>query len=134
MTQQEDMNPLGVTTSRYYGTENANGDSAHTFNERIGRCFELAAYALVFGSAPAEAQLIHGSMKGPHDSDKRIGHAWLRLPGGQVWEPIMHLVYQARAWELFAQPQVQYNYSRAEVRRMLFLHEHYGPWATLKYR
>lgn len=48
---------------------------------RYKRCHEIAAKALVSGTAPADAILTQGIEAGRE-------HSWLELPDGRVWDPV----------------------------------------------
>lgn len=110
-----------------YGSADVIGDEFPALGDRRrGRCYELAAYALAFGSAPADATLVHGSIDGGTDLG-RFGHAWLVLADGRVWEPLNAAVYGPE-WIPWAEAQAEASYTRAETRDMLFLYSHFGPW------
>lgn len=118
--------PKGV--EEMFGTANADPDEpARTFDERLRRCYELAAQALMFGTAPKGAKLVHGTMRGPR-ATRRIGHAWLRLPGHKVWEPINAKVYDEAEWVAYARARVDRIYTKTQTGRMLVLKGHYGRW------
>lgn len=108
------------------GTGDVEGPSV-TFEQRRRRCYELAAYALVFGSAPADALLVHGSIDGGPGTLGRIGHAWLRLPGGRIWEPINARTYEPD-WTEWSQAEPEVSYSRASARDLVMAIGTYGPW------
>jgi hypothetical protein len=93
---------------------------------RRGRCYELSAFALAFGSAPADAMLVHGSIDGGTDLG-RFGHAWLRLADGRIWEPREATVYPA-SWEAWADARVEVEYTRKEAFEMILTYDHWGPW------
>lgn len=126
---------LGVRD--YFGTERVDGDS-RKFDQRITRCYELALHALVLGDFPSTGYLVHGSIHGPFEDNVRIGHAWLRvrLASGinLVWEPTTRLVHLQDEWEKAARAQEQYAYDMPTARRLMLAHDHYGPWAELRYR
>lgn len=109
-----------------FGTGDVDGPSLLR-DDRKNRCYELSAYALALGSAPADATLFHGSIDGGPDTAGRIGHAWLRLPGGRIWEPISYRVYEPE-WIQWAQARPEVGYSCADTRRMIAVSGHYGPW------
>lgn len=115
----------------WLGTVNSNGQPALTHEQRKSRCFELAANAIVGQLGPAllpgaGCLLVHGSIG---LLSGRIGHAWLLLPGGRLWEPIRARVYEDRAgfyhW-LAAWDEIAYG--RPAAIRLLNQHGHFGPW------
>lgn len=114
------------STLDLYGTGEVEGLSL-SFASRKNRCYELAAYALVFGAAPADALLVHGSIDGGEGTLGRIGHAWLRLPGGRIWEPISYRLYGSE-WTEWSQAQPEVSYSKATARDLIFAVGTFGPW------
>lgn len=118
--------PKGV--EEMFGTALIDPDEpARTFDERLSRCYELAVDALIVGTAPNGTKLIHGTMHGP-GAPRRISHAWLRLPGGKVWEPIAATIYDETDWTVYAAAKVERVYTKTRAARMLVLHKHYGRW------
>ena len=113
------------------GTEEANDESAWEFDERLGRCYELTAYAIAFGDAPEGSTLVHGSWHGVA-APRRIGHAWVRC-GGRVWEPIKARWYDEAEFLHWTAARVEKEYDEVEVRVMLMRHGHYGRWHQSRY-
>lgn len=115
-------------TIEFYDTHNANGQPALTWDQRKHRCYQLAAWALVWGTAPSESFLVHGTIHGP-GAPARIAHAWLALPGGGIWEPTRHRTYVLEAsfvhWTA-AREEARYNLVQAG--RLLHARQHFGPW------
>ena len=109
------------------GTERASDEPSESFEDRLTRCYELSAYALLFGSAPKGSKLVHGSMHGP-GGKQRIGHGWLRLPGGKVWEPITARVYDEQQWMTYADAKVERVYTRAQASDRVFWSGVWGRW------
>ena len=62
---------------------------AMKFEDRLRRCYELAGKGILH--APEGSTLVHGTIEG--FGNPRIGHAWVELPDGSVWEPISRVVY-----------------------------------------
>jgi len=113
------------------GTAQVDGPSS-TFDERIGNCYELGAYALTLGTAPKGTKLVHGTMHGPQ-AERRISHCWLRLPGGKLWEPITAKVYDEADWTDYADAKVERVYTKVEASKMLVRTGHYGKWHRSRY-
>lgn len=120
-----------VIGNPYFGTEDIDGERALTLSERGGRCFELSAYAIVFGTAPAGSVLVHGSIHGPEAGMQRIGHAWVELPDGTVWEPYYHEIY--RNWTEFADARWERKYTAKAARRQIARHGTWGAWHKTAY-
>ena len=116
-----------------YGTGEANDEPSLTHEDRRKRCYELACHALIFGSAPADAKLVHGTIDGGYvDGPGRIGHAWLRLADGRIWEPISAKVY-GQEWMVWADALPERVYTRHEARLAVVRFEHYGRWHESPY-
>lgn len=134
MVALADTSLLGVL--EYFGTENANDEPSVEYDQRAQRCYELAGYALAFGSAPRGATVIHGSWHGPRAA-ARIGHAWLkfRSEDGQllVWEPITAAVYDGTEFYKATRARDEREYAETVVRQMLHGHGHYGRWHESRY-
>ena len=107
-----------------YGTGDVDGGAIG--DQRRGRCYELACYALTLGSAPHDAVLVHGSIDGG-TALGRIGHAWLRLADGRVWEPTQARVYGPE-WLEWADARDEAEYDLHDARRRTLTSGHYGPW------
>lgn len=115
----------------FFGTDHVSGEETDSFATRSGRCYEMAALALVFRQVPVGSILVHGTIFHPfHSRVGRIGHAWLMLPGGLVWEPTFGYVYTQEVWQRWANPKVEKTYRAHTVMRLLGVTEHYGPWTA----
>lgn len=112
----------------YYGTSVVGDDAACTFEQRLGRCYQLAAYALALGTAPEDATLVHGAVKSLVPGTQTIDHAWLELADGTVWEPITRKFWHAQVWSDFARPRRTRRYSQMDVLDCILEHGHWGPW------
>lgn len=125
-----------VVYATYFGTEMLDpAEPARDYEERRTRCYELACQALVWGGAPAGSLLIHGSMHGDLPGQVRIGHAWLELPGGAIWEPILGDVFATWAdWQMWSNAISEHTYTLRQAQQMITQHETYGPWRPTKYR
>lgn len=114
--------------SEFYGTEEVAGASRRTEAERAGRCYELAGYALLLGTAPAEAILVHGSIEG--FGQPRIGHAWLQVAEDGIWEPMQGKLWHPLIWAAIAHPVVEVAYTKRELAEMVSETENWGPWRS----
>lgn len=120
--------PLGIR--HLLGTEIVGEDPADTFEKRSGRCFELSAYAIAYGTAPTKANLVHGSMHGPFEGNQRISHAWLVLPGDLVWEPYSACVYDKDAWYKSSRAWDEVSYTQMQARINILALRNFGAWHT----
>lgn len=93
------------------------------FNRRLGRCYELAGKYAAFN---VDGTLVHGSIEGM--GNPRIGHAWVELKDGTVWEPITDQIWDARVFQAFFNPKVEKRYSSKETNVITMNHKHWGPW------
>jgi hypothetical protein len=127
-----------VNAVTYFGTDflNREDEPAYDYSTRKSRCYELACQALVWGTAPKDSFLIHGSMDGHlPDGIGRIGHAWLELPNGKIWEPIMGDLFESWTdWQIWADAQTERRYTLARVQRYITATRTFGPWQPTKYR
>lgn len=125
--------PPGIRS--WLGTEDVDGPATE-FDQRISRCNELTNYALLWGSAPDDAHLIHGSMHGRFDGNQRIRHSWLVLRRGDVrlvWEPITALWHNMDAWYEYARAWDEREYVKRQVQQMTLATRHFGPWHESRY-
>lgn len=128
-----------VNTIDHLGTENAGDRVSLTFDQRRGRCYELAGYALAFGTAPYGTLLVHGSWTGPVPKE-RIGHAWLILPpdsdhpAPRVWEPIRYRVYDRDEFYEWTKAWDEATYALPVLRRHIATSGHFGRWHQSRYR
>jgi hypothetical protein len=121
----------------YFGTDVYDRDDpARNFEERRSRCYELVTAALLWGTTPTGCIAVHGSIDGHRPGGKgRIGHAWLLLPSGHVWEPITGDLYRSNgAWLAFADARPEHFYDEAQARRYVLTTESMGPWTPTLYR
>ena len=118
-------------TKDYLGTATANNEPSVGYGQRKSRCYELAAYAIAFGDVPKGSTLVHGVIDGGPGTRGPLGHAWLVLPGGLVWEPILGDVFSQDAWYVWAKAVPVWQYTEGEAQAKMIEHEHYGPWETM---
>lgn len=118
----------------------------YPLGHRLGRCYELAAQAfsgwemfeqhnsaltrLPDGSMtprlPAPKTLVHGTWQGPEPV--RIGHAWVVLEDGRIWEPITALICDPVLFHAYSRDEAAWAYDATAVRVNLLKSGHYGPW------
>lgn len=117
----------------YLDTINANGEPSLLFAQRRNRCYELAGYAVVFGSAPPGSLLVHGSWTGPVPKE-RIGHAWVVMPArGLVWEPIRARLYDRDDFYDWTKAWDERTYALPVVQRLIAAHGNFGRWHESRY-
>jgi hypothetical protein len=106
---------------------------ARTFEERLGRCFELAGYAVLGGDAPEGSRLVHGSWDGPGAKNGRIPHAWVELPGSLIWEPITARIYDAIEFRLWVKAWDERTYVKKQAAQLALSSNNFGPWHESRY-
>lgn len=124
----------------YLGSENANGEPSTCMDERLKRCYELAGWTLMMNPRlPNGSTMIHGSWHGPN-APERIGHAWLKIPGGDnnlkqnmVWEPIRGLFFLEPEFYEWTRAWDEREYTRRVTARMIFDHDDFGRWHESRY-
>ena len=116
----------------YFGTENASGEPSVGLEQRIKRCYELAGYAVAMDLMPEGSSVVHGSWHGP-GAPQRIGHAWVKLPQGLVWEPIRGLVYLEREFYAWTSAWDEREYIAQVLKKMIITHNDFGRWHESRY-
>jgi hypothetical protein len=116
----------------WMGTENANDEPSLLFQQRRGRCYELAGFAVAFGAAGPHSRLIHGSWVGPVPKE-RIGHAWVRLPDGRIWEPIRARIYASSDFYEWTKAWDEVEYTAMVARRLILANDSFGRWHESRY-
>lgn len=110
------MNFLGT---QHYGV---------THQRRNGKCYEISGFALASGEVVDRySMLVHGSVHYLTD-DKRVDHAWLKLPNGRIWEPISAKEMSETEFELAYSPRVREQYTQYDVIECVREFGHWGPW------
>jgi hypothetical protein len=93
--------------------------------KRVGRCWELAARALLRLPAATSWRLVHGIVTGP--GGVRMGHAWLAR-GDQIWDAVRADFFLAADYLTLGEAAIIAEYSRREMAAEVSRHRHYGPW------
>jgi len=128
-----DHGPEPDSIHDYLGSENANGEPSVGMDQRLKRCYELAGWTIMMNpSLPAGTMLVHGSWHGP-EAPERIGHAWLKIPGDLVWEPIRGLVFLEHEFYRWTRAWDEREYNRRMSARMIFDHHDFGRWHESRY-
>lgn len=93
------------------------------FKERLGQCYALAG---TFALEHLDTELVHGSIEGM--GQPRLGHAWVVIPNGQVWEPVSAMTLPQDAFERMFNPEVHFAYESWEWREYAYTTKNWGPW------
>lgn len=94
-----------------------------TFEQRLGRCYELAGR---YASKHDGSILVHGSIQGM--GNPRIKHAWVVLPNGDVYDAVLDQKIDSRVHEAFFGAVEDTRYTREQVLKRALKHGHWGPW------
>jgi len=97
--------------------------------KRNGRCYELAARAMLYEPDSDQFTLVHGSAAHPDHGGRRLNHAWIELDDGRtIYEPVTDsrqpAAYLAATYQLL----VDHRYSRQEACALMSATRNYGPW------
>lgn len=90
--------------------------------EPTGTCYEDAWRFFI---KQEEGVLIHGTVL---SQGKRVGHAWVELPSGYIWEPQTSGFYTAKGFHTAAEPIEESRYTTEEASIMLARVGKHGPW------
>lgn len=89
-----------------------------------GKCYEDAWRFLL---KQEEGELIHGTVL---SEGRRIGHAWVELPSGYIWEPQTgQYYYTPKAFAIAASPEEESRYTAAQASIMAARTKNLGPWS-----
>lgn len=97
---------------------------AGEYGDRLGRCYELAGRHVAFSSD--DEVLVHGTIQG--GGNPRIGHAWVELPSGKIYDPVLDQEFDPEVHKSFFSAQEEERFTQDEVQRMISDHGHWGPW------
>lgn len=115
------------------------GDLGPDLSPRLGLCYELAMGALTgwekinrwTGDAtrllPEPVGIVHGTIH-HRKEEHRIGHAWVMLGDGDVWEPITGLICDTVRFHDYARAEDVMLYDTVAARTTMLRNQHYGPW------
>lgn len=103
--------------------------------ERLGRCYELAAKALfpnysdLDPAAPTRTPvgILHGRWRGPGNTHT-IDHAVVQMSDGTIWEPITRAVCNSSQFCGYTRWQTTKSWTASEAQRQMVKTQHFGPW------
>ncbi len=90
-----------------------------------GTCYH-DAWQYVMRHAEAQPVLVHGTAVG---FSGRVGHAWVELPDGTVWDPAGQAIFAIERYYQLVNPIVEDRYTVDEAATMLNVGWH-GPWTA----
>lgn len=91
----------------------------------LGRCYELSGKQVINSGDPG-AHLVHGTIQG--FGEPPIGHAWVELSDGSVWEPAGATVYPGEVFAALFNPVEHARHSAHEASVKMLVTGHFGPW------
>jgi len=114
----------------------AGADDKPVLRERLTHCYELAAWAFTdwpdkaeqieYLGLPTPVTLVHGMWQGPEPV--AIGHAWVVLSDGAIWEPISMTLCDPETFYEYTRGVNVETYSETAVAINMVLSGHFGPW------
>lgn len=94
------------------------------FRERLGRCYELSGRHVL--NAYDGSVLVHGSIQGA--GNPRIGHAWVQLRDGAVFDPVAGQEFPEEIYALVFSARAEQVYDLEGVAVETARSGHWGPW------
>jgi len=95
--------------------------------KRDGRCYELALTVMLNEPGAEQFTLVHGTVRSlSYDPPLRIGHAWIELGDGRIYDPAADRYEPPKRW--WKQARVQHRYGRSDVAHLVAMFAHNGPW------
>lgn len=95
--------------------------------KRQGRCYELAGRVMLNEDGSEAFALVHGTANSGF-AEQRIGHAWIELPDGVIYEPIFNEYMTGAEFNSRAKPSECQRYTRMQTAKLLVHAGHWGPW------
>ncbi len=92
---------------------------------QLGTCYE-DAWRFLIKQDLGEVFLIHGTVE---SLGKRIGHAWVELLTGWVWEPQTAGYFTIKDFDVAAIPLEEQRYTGEEAAIMVARTGNMGPWS-----
>jgi hypothetical protein len=97
--------------------------------KRHGRCYELAGLAMLYERGSEEFVLAHGKVNFADGPDGRMAHAWIILPDGRVYDPVLNKYYASQdEYRLRHGAVVEVSYTHKEFCAAMVKAKHSGPW------
>lgn len=92
-----------------------------------GRCYELAAKAMIDEPGAERFTLVHGSVFSL-SVGRQIRHAWIEVNDGRIYEVDEDIYEPANQYLARRRAVAHYRYSRLEAWRLIRVTGHSGPW------
>jgi hypothetical protein len=111
--------------------------------KRQGRCYKLAALAMLNEPDAEQLTLLHGTVcRVPVDQmlanspigcawiNLPIGHAWIETADGRIYDPTTNCYTPANQYVRERCPTVHRCFTRQEVMRLVLATKKWGPWTN----
>jgi hypothetical protein len=72
--------------------------------------------------------LIHGRISQINHDDYLIGHAWIELYDGRVYDPVLNKYMPSDEYAKLRRSVIERRYTKSEAMRISAMAGHYGPW------
>ena len=95
--------------------------------KRQGRCYELAGRVMLNEDGSETFTLVHGEVSSGF-AWRRIGHAWIELPDGSVYDPVLNEFMTKAGFDSRAKPSKCQRYTCMQAARLIGHAGHSGPW------
>lgn len=113
---------VGMTRSIIKPLGNSDTKALPLIREVKGTCYEDTWRFLI---KEGEGELIHGTVL---SEGRRIGHAWVELSTGYIWEPQTGNYFTKEGFQIAADPEEEHRYTIEQAAIMLTRVGKHGPW------
>jgi hypothetical protein len=97
------------------------------FSELAGDCYRLAYY-YTLECAPDGSHLIHGHIREGSPSSPHVGHAWVELPAGIVYDGVLERFYRLKGYYAQRNARRTVAIPKDRVWMRYSQYRHFGPW------
>ncbi len=94
-----------------------------SLRSRLGQCYVLSGR---YVSSHPGSTLVHGSIEGM--GNPRIGHAWVELEDGQIFDPIVNQTFDPYVYNAFFKAIIDNKYTFSDTLKITVSTGHWGPW------
>jgi hypothetical protein len=114
--------------------EERQGVADHKF---LGQCYEKAGnyfldHAMHLSRLGPDARLVHGTVQGPLDTHELLGHSWVDLGDGRVFDGALQKFFDKASYYTALDAKDERRYSRVEFLKHIYKQKNWGPWHETK--
>jgi hypothetical protein len=95
--------------------------------KRQGRCYELVGRVMLYEEGSEAFTLVHGVVNSGF-AWRRVEHAWIELPDGRVYEPVLNEYMDKAGFDSRAKPSECQRYTLKQAVRLIGYGGNFGPW------